>query len=187
LENGTFTHRGLFAVDVGFGNIFLRDPVTAPNSGIGTRYVIVFSATSSSDTIKFTNWGHMQYNGGYTTELILDDVRLFAATEGNNICATSTNDLPQNTIATVFPNPATNLLTVTITSPQSASGGETAANSPLRAGGEIILFDIASRKLMDEKFIGSATLNIENLAKGVYLYQVKDEKGMLKQGKVVKE
>ena len=40
---------------------------------------------------------------------------------------------------------------------------------------------------MEEKFTGSATLNIENLSKGVYLYEVKDENGVLKRGKVVKE
>jgi len=40
---------------------------------------------------------------------------------------------------------------------------------------------------MQEKFNGSATLNIEGLAKGVYLYKVRDEKGVVKRGKVVKE
>jgi len=72
----------------------------------------------------------------------------------------------------IYPNPATNLLTITTTSTQPS---------------EIILYDIASRKLMQQKFSGSATLNIENLAKGVYLYEVRDEKGVVKQGKVVKE
>jgi len=72
----------------------------------------------------------------------------------------------------VSPNPATNLLTITTTSTQPS---------------EIILFDITSRQLMQEKFSGSATLNIENLAKGVYLYEVRNENGVIKQGKVVKE
>jgi len=161
---------GVFAVNVGFGNIFLKDKPTGYPSGIGIRYVIVFTATSSSHTIKFTNWGH---TCGNCTELILDDVRLFAANpDGGNPCITSINDLPENTIASVFPNPATNLLTITTTSTQPS---------------EITLFDIASRKLMEEKFRGTATLNIEGLAKGVYLYQVRDEKGVVSRGKVVKE
>jgi hypothetical protein len=192
--NGSiFTRKGLLAIDIGFGKIFLRDPPTRPHIGIGTRYVIAFTADSSSHTIKFTNWGHIGTDSGYNkcTELILDDVQLFKKEHNStsNPCdlITNVNDLRQNTIATVFPNPATNLLTVTITSPRSALGGETAANSLLGDGDEIILFDITSRQLMQEKFIGSATLNIENLAKGVYLYQVKDEKGIMKQGRVVKE
>jgi len=77
-----------------------------------------------------------------------------------------------NIYITVSPNPATNLLTITTTTTQPS---------------EIILYDIASRQLMQEKFSGTATLNIEGLAKGVYLYEVRDEKGVVKQGKVVKE
>jgi len=167
-----YTKNGLFALDVGFGNIFLIDPPTPPVSGIGIRYVVVFSAVSTSHTVKFTNWGHIGGSNTTHTELVLDDVQLFAANPDENICITAINDLSQNAIATVFPNPATNLLTITTTTSQPS---------------EIILYDIASRKLMQQKFSGSAILNIENLAKGVYLYEVRDEKGVVKQGKVVKE
>jgi hypothetical protein len=89
-----------------------------------------------------------------------------------NYTWTGINDISKENIVTVFPNPATTLLTITTTSTQPS---------------QIILYDIASRELMEERFSGSATLNIKNLAKGVYLYQVRDEKGIVKQGKVVKE
>ena len=36
------------------------------------------------------------------------------------------------------------------------------------------------------EFTGSVFLNIENFAAGIYLYQVKDEKEIIKQGKWVK-
>jgi len=72
----------------------------------------------------------------------------------------------------IFPNPATNQLTIT-TNTNTYS--------------EIILYDIASRKLMEEKFNGSVSLNIGHLAKGIYLYQLTDEKGLISRGKVVKE
>ncbi len=72
------TGRGLFAVNVGFGNTMFRDKVTAPITGIGSRYDIIFNATSSSHTIKFTNWGHM---GNNCTELVLDDVKLYQLNE----------------------------------------------------------------------------------------------------------
>jgi len=84
----------------------------------------------------------------------------------------SVNDLSEKNISiTLSPNPATNLLTITTTSAQPS---------------QIILFDIASRQLIQQKFNGSVILNIENLAKGVYLYEVRSETGV-KQGKVVKE
>jgi hypothetical protein len=87
-------------------------------------------------------------------------------------CVSAVDELTAEDNLSVFPNPATTLLTITTTSTQSSL---------------IILFDICLRQIMEEKFNGSATLNIENLAKGVYLYEVKDEKEVVKRGKVVKE
>jgi len=70
---GSFVNWGVFAVDVGFGDTMLRCRATNPGK-IGKRYIIEFNATSSSQTIKFTNWGHICYE---CTELILDNVRLY--------------------------------------------------------------------------------------------------------------
>ncbi len=67
-----FSLPGVFAVDIGFGNIFLHCKPTTPGA-IGTRYEIVFQATSATHTIKFTNWGHMSSS---CSEVIVDDVRL---------------------------------------------------------------------------------------------------------------
>jgi PKD repeat protein len=75
---GSWDGKGLFAVDVGFGDTLLRCPATPNNGGIGTRYIIEFNAIAASHTIKFTNWGHIRYN---CTELVLDDVRLYTVAE----------------------------------------------------------------------------------------------------------
>lgn len=72
-----FSNDGMFAVDVGFGDTMLRCKPTAPGQ-IGRRFIIEFIAASSSQTIKFTNWGHICPN---CTELILDDVRLYTLAE----------------------------------------------------------------------------------------------------------
>ena len=76
-DGGLNLSPGLFAVDVGFGKIFLRDKGTFTLS-IGTRFIIEFNATSSSHTIKFTSWGHICNT---CTELVLDDVKLYALAE----------------------------------------------------------------------------------------------------------
>jgi hypothetical protein len=74
-----FLENGVFAVDVGFGNIFLSCKPTIPFPiHVGTRFIIEFIAASTSHIIKFTNWGHMCNN---CTELILDDVRLYTLAE----------------------------------------------------------------------------------------------------------
>jgi Secretion system C-terminal sorting domain len=83
-----FTEDGLFAVDIGFGNTFLRDPATNPGDS-GRRFIIEFYATSISHTIKFTNWGHIE---GTATELTIDDVSLYTLAELSTsvpICLTS--------------------------------------------------------------------------------------------------
>jgi hypothetical protein len=51
---------------------------------------------------------------------------------------------------------------------------------------EITLYDIASRKLLQQKFINSVSLNTEQLAKGLYIYEVRSQNGMTKTGKVLK-
>ena len=52
---------------------------------------------------------------------------------------------------------------------------------------EIILYDIASRKLLQQKFNNSVSLDTEQLSKGIYLYELRNKNGVIKKGKVVKE
>ncbi len=72
---GVYASSGLFAVDVGYGEVYLRCKPTDPGL-VGTRYQLIFTSNSSTHTVKFTNWGHI---GAVFTELVLDDVRLTAA------------------------------------------------------------------------------------------------------------
>jgi hypothetical protein len=52
---------------------------------------------------------------------------------------------------------------------------------------EVILYDITSRKILQQKFTNSITLSIEPLAKGIYIYEVRNRNGVIKKGKVVKD
>jgi hypothetical protein len=163
---------GLFAVDLGFGKTFLRDPTTPQTTGIGRTYVIQFNATSSSHTIKFTNWGHICDS---CTELVLDNVRLYTLAELDASvphCYTGINKINDDDSVNVFPNPFSDKLNIT-TSKNELS--------------EIIIYDITSRKIMLQKFTGSASLNTEPLTKGIYIYEVRNNNGVIKKGKIVKE
>jgi len=169
---GWFSKKGMFAVDVGFGNIFLSDKITRHNTAsIGTRYIIQFKAVSTTHTIKFTNWGHIC---GACTELVLDDVRLYTTqylpAPFPSCISEGINEIKHNAI-TVFPNPVTNQLTV-----------NTGNNAP----SELIIYDITSRKVMQQTFTNTITVNTEPLAKGIYIYQVTTAQETVK-GKVVKE
>jgi type IX secretion system substrate protein len=171
-ENFT-SERGLFAADVGFGDTLLRNKHTDPNSAdIGTRYIIEFIATSSSHTIKFTNWGHIC---NACTELVLDDVRLYTLAELDASvphCTVGISPTPAAEEAALFPNPVTNELNV-----------KTNTNDV----SEIIFYDIASRKFLQQTFINAVSINTEKFSKGIYFYEIKNKEGVVKKGKVIKE
>ncbi len=165
-----FQGKGLFAVDLGFGNILLRCRPTPPHTGIGTRFLIEFKATSTSHTIKFTNWGHISSNH---TELILDDVRLYNPIYLPPFIAVCQEiGINEASLANVevYPNPTTNELTI-----------KTGNNEP----SQIIIYDLLSRNVLQQTFTTETTLNTEALAKGVYMYEVRNKKGTTK-GKIVK-
>ena len=113
------------------------------------------------------------YNYSVNSEMLyfyIDDVSLIANPVG--LCqpegiTTNTKAIEVN----IFPNPATSQLTV---------------SNDDKEPSQIIICDITSRKIMEDKFIGTTTLNIETLAKGVYIYEVRNGKEAVK-GKVVKE
>jgi len=72
----------------------------------------------------------------------------------------------------IFPNPGNALLTVLLSSEKPS---------------EVILFDITSRQLLKQTFTHSTQLNVENLASGIYLYQIRNEDGLIGEGKWIKE
>jgi uncharacterized protein YpmB len=97
---------------------------------------------------------------------------IFRTTNGggqlNSVISSSVN----NESMVIYPNPMQDKLNI-----------ETLNNGV----SEIILYDIASRKILQQKFTNSVTLNTEQLAKGIYIYEVRNKNGMIKKGKVVKD
>lgn len=72
----------------------------------------------------------------------------------------------------IYPIPFTNELKI-----------RSSINEPL----EVLLFDISSRKILQQEFTNSTTVNTQHLAKGIYLYEVRNKNGLINKGKVVKE
>ncbi|MFI5220641.1 MAG: T9SS type A sorting domain-containing protein, partial [Bacteroidia bacterium] len=52
---------------------------------------------------------------------------------------------------------------------------------------EIILYDILSRKLLQRNFTSTTTINTEQLASGLYIYEVRNKNGIIANGKVIKQ
>lgn len=168
---GSFPIAGVFGLDVGFGNMYLRNPGSSPVTGIGRRFIVQFIANSSTHTFRFTNWGHMCSS---CTELILDDVRLY---DRNQLAETVPHcqalGVSENMYsnALVYPNPVTEQLTVSMGRNEQFT---------------FTLYDVTSRKLTEQIFDEETTLPTGNLSKGIYYYEITTSSGLAKQGKIVK-
>lgn len=91
----------------------------------------------------------------------------------DSVGSTTGIDELKNTVqVSLFPNPVSNLITVT-----SNQIGLT----------EIIIYNNDSREKIHQKFNGSVSLDIENFAAGVYIYEVRNENGIIKKGELVKQ
>lgn len=94
--------------------------------------------------------------------------------EYNNYCSNTgiqTVSQMKNSI-NIFPNPVFEQLNI------SSNSNELF---------ELSLCDITARKLISKSFVNSISINTEHLAKGIYLYEVRNKNGVIKKGKVVKD
>jgi len=127
----------------------------------GESYLTIgnFDNNSITDTITVNPLGVASY-------IYIDDVSLTLCPD-NGI--TNYNKGIQ---INLFPNPVTENFTINIDNSEPT---------------DIIIYDLSSRKLLQQTFTNSTTLNTEQLAKGMYLYTVRNRNGIIKNGKVIKE
>jgi hypothetical protein len=79
---------------------------------------------------------------------------------------------PDNDGATVYPNPVKDVLKIT------------SGNNELT---EICIYDVSSRLLIKKIFRHSAFVNVSHLRKGIYFYEMRNEEGAVKKGRIRKE
>jgi hypothetical protein len=131
----------------------------------GENYLIIgnFNDTSTATYTMVNNnsWANYSY-------CFIDDVSLIQVPP----CNTGINQFYENASVNLIPNPYINELTIEINNTELS---------------EIILYDVSARKLLQQVFTSSVALNTEQLAKGIYLYEVRNKNGVIKKGKVVKE
>lgn len=170
--DGLLSENGLFAIDVGFGKSYLTcKPTDYENYPVGQIYLVVFAANNTSHKIKFTNWGHVC---ALCTELVIDNVRLYALEElnpGVTLCTTSSNDVAANKLFDINPNPFDEELNISSGLPQRA---------------ELTLFNVLGEQLMHADILGNTKVNTTDLQSGIYFYLVRDEENVLQVGKLIK-
>jgi hypothetical protein len=126
-----------------------------------------FIATGIENFITIGNFKDTSMTHGFGYYYI-DDV--YVGTD--SLSSESVIENNSNNITSVFPNPFDNKISIS-----------TEENEPT----QIILYDLSSRKLLQQTFTNSTTINTEQLAKGMYLYTVRNRNGIIKNGKVIKQ
>lgn len=165
-ENNCFTSDfWLFKLDA-FGNILWQNTI----GGNGEEGINSLTQT---------------FDGGY----------LLAGSSGSNISCDKTENilgswdywivkLAPDTITSIIQFPHYQLLISISPNPITDKLNVSVNNKELS---EIFIYDIASRKLLQQKFTNSISLNTEQLTKGLYLYEVRGRNGLCKKGKVIKD
>ena len=128
----------------------------------GENYLIVGNYKNDANTTILLLYPGALYNYIYC---YIDDVSLTP-------CATGINTQIVSEEINIYPNPVIDKLNIIVKDNQLS---------------EIILYDIASRKILQQKFINAVSLNTKQLARGLYHYEVRDKNGLCKKGTVVKD
>jgi hypothetical protein len=167
----SFPQEGVFAVDLGFGNMYIKNPPTPNPQGVGRRVIIQFIATAASHTLKFINWGHLNSNW---TELILDDVRVYPISQLSSIipaCAVGISDPQANMISIAWKNNS-HVLEV---------------SSEIQSGLTLKVYDVLSQNVYETSFYSSYSATLESLPAGVYIYAVMRGSDCIGKGKFISQ
>lgn len=180
---GGFSGEIRYTIDAGLNWTLTNTGVTSCiNDLVFTNSTNGWAVTSDGDILNSTDAGH-NWNIQFTTSTYLTSLSFsrpneigYAVGDSGKIFKYSLNvgfeTLTNNVQINIFPNPITNELNIKIDNYEPA---------------EITLYDLASRKLLQQTFTNTTTINTEQLAKGMYLYEVRNRNGIIKNGKVIKE
>jgi hypothetical protein len=108
---------------------------------------------------------------GFQSYYYIDDV---CVSSDSLTCNSSVgiNEVMNQEELVLFPNPFTDKINITAK-----------RNEPI----EVNLYDVTSRKIFHQSFTNSITINTEQLAKGIYIYELRNKNGVIKKGKIVKD
>ena len=113
---------------------------------------------------------YLQYSSAVVAYYYIDDVCVSTDSLSCNP-PVGINEIKNSEEFILFPNPFENKLNITVKRNELV---------------ELTLFDAASRKIFSQSFTNSTSINTEQLAKGIYLYEVRNKNGVIKKGKIVK-
>ncbi len=169
---GLLPGKGIFAVDLGFGKTYLEcKPTDRDQFPVGTVFLIVFTATSPSHTIKFTNWGHVCTD---CTELVLDQVKFYPLEElSPNVvdCIAAVDGPHTDQDIQAFPNPFHSILSLRSGIPDDVS---------------LEIYTSASIPWLKQTAAAWIDISTDSWPDGLYYYVIRGKSGIQKTGKLIK-
>ena len=109
---------------------------------------------------------------GNDSLILIGEENVFVAKLAYSSLTDGISEININNVCNLYPNPMNDKLNIFATENELT---------------EIILYDLSSRKLLQQTFTNTTTINTEQLAKGMYLYTVRNRNGIIKNGKVIKQ
>ena len=125
----------------------------------GLNWIIEYTDTLPLGSISFPKPGNIGYAMGMNGRIL-------------KYSPLSVQALNSTSTLNVFPNPVAHQLNLVYSSSDEC---------------HFTLYDIFSRKVLQQEFTNSISLNTEQLGKGIYIYELRNKKEIIKKGKVVKQ
>lgn len=137
------------------------------NQGTGT----ITTTVSPIVTTSTTSGGGKSVTAGSAATLTNYATMILNSTCPN--ITTGVNSLPNGAVvAELHPNPFSNTLTMEVAAPGIS---------------ELVLVNVMAQKLLQERFEHQRTISTQNLAPGIYFYELRNAGRLLKSGKIVKQ
>jgi hypothetical protein len=161
--------------------VFTTDWVQQPNT-VNWKYLFTSCGTGTQTDVQFLT--ALDYNLDFNltaTDTVTGLKIIFIAPGGDVDFAgayivspqeVGINNINSKPTAGIFPVPFSEQLNVTMNNLQPS---------------ELILYDVTSRKMVDEIFIDQYTFNTSRLVNGIYFYEIWNDGALIKSGKILKK
>lgn len=124
-----------------------------------------------TDTITTVMLPNVTILKGVAFSIFENDTTIASTTQIQTCSPTGVESFNNDYFSLIFPNPFSTQLNF-----QVADNMQTT----------VFLFDLLGHEILQQKFTNSTTIIIDQLASGAYIYQLQNDKGVVKNGKIVK-
>ncbi len=149
----------------------------------GSRNGGVFTNTMNGNSWTANNVG---FTSGGVYSLAIKGANVYAGIGQGGVWTralselTAVNELSvENNQVTIFPNPVTDVCTISINN--SSTLNYLITSSPLK------LYDVTGRAVLQQTFSADDKIDLSILSKGVYIIELNDKEGRILNGKIVKQ